>query len=155
VQTAQLYLKSRYGESTTKDDTDGGGTTQGYAPPRNEQLQTPTTKWDVFSFGVIVNEIYSKAPPFYSEPGVSFKWDQEKGEMNARLVGGLSLPELRSLQFYQTDKRPKFGSFPFKVICPGNPNGSDIKEIVVQCWSGKQTERPAMADVVKMLNGSK
>ena len=145
-----------YGESTTKDDTDGGGTTQGYAPPRNEQLQTPTTKWDVFSFGVIVNEIYSKAPPFYSEPGVSFKWDQEKDEMNAGLVGGgLSLLELRSLQFYQTDKRPKFGSFPFKVICPGNPNGSDIKEIVVQCWSGKQTERPAMADVVKMLNGSK
>ena len=145
-----------YGESTTEDDTDGGGTTQGYAPPRNEQLQKPTKKWDVFSFGVIVNEIYSKTPPFYSEPGVSFKWDQEKDEMNAGLVGsGLSLLELQSLQFYQTDKRPAFGSFPFKAICPGNPNGIDIKEIVVQCWSGNQTKRPAMADVVKMLNGSK
>ena len=94
--------------------------------------------------------------PFYSEPGVSFKWDQEKDEMNAGLVGnGLSLLELQSLQFYPTDKRPAFGSFPFKVKCPGNPNGSDIKEIVVQCWSGNQTKRPAMADVVKMLNGNK
>ena len=144
-----------YGESTTENDTVGGGSTSGYykLPAGEGNDYKPTTKWDVFSFGVIVNEIYSKTPPFFDQPGVCFNWDQENNAMNATVLGSdlqknIIGSKVNSLRSYQTEQRPTAGSF-------GNHNGIGIKEIVVQCWSGNRTKRPEMADVVKMLNGNK
>ena len=131
-----------YGESTTTGDEKGGGTTQGYAPPEYWQdcgVGTPTTKFDVFSFGVIVNEIYSRTPPFYDLEGVNFLWNQSNNAMDASASTPLA-NQIQSLQKYLTEMRPTLA------------NSCDWSTLVQQCWSQNLNDRPEMREVLSMLS---
>jgi serine/threonine protein kinase len=82
----------------------------------------PTTESDVYAFGVIINEVFSRRDPYYGE---------DLGEILAQVANTELVPE----------KRPVI-----PADCP-----RIIKELIQSCWSGQPAARPKFDTILNVL----
>ncbi|KAK2964748.1 putative serine/threonine protein kinase [Blattamonas nauphoetae] len=111
-----------------------------YAAPEVLRGESYDEKVDVYSFGVCLNEIWAREPP-YSKSSQTTQQAHSQDDNNQDSIA------------YD----PQHGQLPY-AICQENyrpriveHTPPRLRQLIEQCWSGKPSERPSMGTVVKEL----
>lgn len=122
-----------HGDMTTRDVNCLAGT-MGYMPPEYIMEGTLSTKYDVYSFGVILLEIISSMcnlKPARRQASVEWAWE-------VRRVG--SIKDINVLPSSDTSEHEQM---------------KRCMEVGLLCTQFNPADRPTMVDVLEMLNGKK